>query len=397
MEHLGYRSCLADPDLWMKVGTKPNNERYWQYVLLYVDDMLSTGIEPKGSIDAIGKYFRMKPDSVGPPDLYLGGKVTKVQLPNGVEAWAFSSSQYVQAAVKNVESHLDETGAKLRKNVKAPFTSDYRPELDGSAELDDDDATYFQSLIGILRWIVELGRIDIGVEALMLASCMALLREGNLQQLYHVFAYLKNKHNARLVFDPSYPDINFDEYELNHDWTKFYGSVKEDIPENAPESLGKEFIMRAYVDADHAGDKLTRRSRTGYIVFLNMAPIYWLSKKQATIETSTFGSEFIAMKQCCEFVRGLRYKLRMMGIPVNEPTFIRGDNKSVLSNTTVPSSVLSKKSNSIAYHAVREGVARGEWVTGYIKTDVNPSNILTKSLQAGAKRDAEVALCLYDI
>ena len=397
MEHLGYRSCLADPDLWMKVGTKPNNERYWQYVLLYVDDMLSTGIEPKGSIDAIGKYFRMKPDSVGPPDLYLGGKVTKVQLPNGVEAWAFSSSQYVQAAVKNVESHLDETGAKLRKNVKAPFTSDYRPELDGSAELDDDDATYFQSLIGILRWIVELGRIDIGVEASMLASCMALPREGNLQQLYHVFAYLKNKHNARLVFDPSYPDINFDEYELNHDWTKFYGSVKEDIPENAPESLGKEFIMRAYVDADHAGDKLTRRSRTGYIVFLNMAPIYWLSKKQATIETSTFGSEFIAMKQCCEFVRGLRYKLRMMGIPVNEPTFIRGDNKSVLSNTTVPSSVLSKKSNSIAYHAVREGVARGEWVTGYIKTDVNPSNILTKSLQAGAKRDAEVALCLYDI
>ena len=155
--------------------------------------------------------------------------------------------------------------------------------------------------------------------------------------------------------------------------------------------------MRAYVDADHAGDKLTQRSRTGYIVFLNMAPIYWPSKKQASIETSSLGSEFIAMKQCCEFIRGLRYKLRMMGIPVNEPTFIRGDNKSVLCNTMIPSSVLSKKSNLIAYHAVREGVARKEWVTGYIKTDYNPSNISTKSLPAGQKRDSEVSLCLYDI
>ena len=89
----------------------------------------------------------------------------------------------------------------------------YRPEVDGSEELDDEVATYYQSLIGILRWIVELGYIDVGVKASMLASCMTLPREGNLQQLFHVFAYLKNKHNARWVFDPTYPDINPDDYE----------------------------------------------------------------------------------------------------------------------------------------------------------------------------------------
>ena len=151
-----------------------------------------------------------------------------------------------------------------------------------------------------------------GVEASMLASCMALPREGYLQQLYHVFAYLKNKHNAQLLFDPTHPHIDLDQYELDLNWEKVYGDVSEDVPKNAPEALGKEFIMRAYVNADHVGDKLTRRSRTGYIVFLNMTPIYWHSKKQVLIETSMFGSEFIAMKQCCEFVRGLRYKLRMM-------------------------------------------------------------------------------------
>ena len=322
MEHLGYESCLADPDLWMKVGVKSNNERYWHYILLYVDDMLIIGVEPRGAVDAIGKYFQIKPESVDSLDLYLGGKVSKIKLPNG-EAWAFSSSQYVQAAVKNVEVSLDKKGMKLKKGVKAPFTSNYRPEIDGSEELADEGATYYQSIIGIIRWILELGHIDVGVEASMLASCMTLPREGNIQQLFHVFAYLKNKHNARFVVDPTYPDINLDDYELNQDWTKFYGNVEEDIPENATEPLGKEFIMRAYVDADHAGDKLTRRSRTGYIVFLNMALICWFSKKQASIETSSFGSEFIAMKQCCEFIRGLRYKLRMMGLPVNEPTFIK--------------------------------------------------------------------------
>ena len=87
-----------------------------------------------------------------------------MKLPNGVEAWAFSSSQYVQAAIKNVEGYLDQNGINLKKNVKALFTSDYRPEIDRSKEFDDNDATDFQFLIGILRWIVELGCIDMEVE-----------------------------------------------------------------------------------------------------------------------------------------------------------------------------------------------------------------------------------------
>ena len=118
--------------------------------------------------------------------------------------------------------------------------------------------------------------------------------------------------------------------------------------------------MRAFVDADHAGDSITRRSRTGFLIFLNMAPIYWLSKKQTSVETSSFGSEFTAMKQCAEYIRGLRYKLRMMGIPCELPAFVYGDNQSVLYNTTLPESALKKKSQGIAYHFVREEIARDE-------------------------------------
>ena len=170
--------------------------------------------------------------------------------------------------------------------------------------------------------------------------------------MLHIFAYLRKYHNTELVYDPSDPVVEQDVFE-RRDWTSSeFGFVQgnEEIPSNMPEPRGLEFIMRAKVDADHASDRMARRSRTGFLVYLNCSPIYWWSKKQNSIESSSFGSEFIGMKQCCEYVRGLRYKLQMMGISCEDPTFIYGDNQSVLSNTTIPDSTLKKKSQSIAYH-----------------------------------------------
>jgi hypothetical protein len=131
-------------------------------------------------------------------------------------------------------------------------------------------------------------------------------------------------------------------------------------------------------------------------VFLNNAPLYWSSKKQTSCETSTFGSEFVAMKQATEYVRGLGYKLRMMGIKVDEPAFVFGDNQSVLCNTTSPASTLKKRSNAIAYHFVREGVARDEWRTAYVNTDENLADLLTKPL-SGQKRAKFVRMVLNHV
>ena len=165
--------------------------------------------------------------------------------------------------------------------------------------------------------------------------------------------------------------------------------------ENCPESFGMGLVMRECVDADHAGDSVTRRSRTGFLVFLNSAPICWFSKKQNSVETSSFGSEFMAMKHCTEYVRGLRHKLRMMGIPCNLPAFIFGDNKSVLANTTIPDSTLKKKGNSISYYFVREGCARDEWRTVCINAHLNLADLLTKCLPSGEKRRRFVRMLLY--
>ncbi len=171
----------------------------------------------------------------------------------------------------------------------------------------------------------------------------------------------------------------------------------EALPNNMPEPRGLGFIIRSKVDADHASDTVTRRSRTGFLVYLNCAPMYWLSKKQTSVESSSFGSEFVAMKQCCEYIRGLRYKLRMMGIPVQGPACIYGDNQSVLPNTTLPDSMLKKKSQSIAYHFVREEVACNEWRTTYVNMHNNEADLLTKQLPSGEKRKNFVRNLLHHI
>ena len=153
--------------------------------------------------------------------------------------------------------------------------------------------------------------------------------------------------------------------------------------------------MREFVDSDHAGDMINRRSRTGFLIFLNNAPIYWFSKKQEICETSSFGSEFIAMKSCCGYVRGLRYKLRMMGIPVELPTYIFGDDQSVLINSSNPHSSIKKKSSSIAFYFVHEGAAKDEWWVAYINTNYNPAEMATKSLDGSEKRSCFTSYLLH--
>ena len=255
--------------------------------------------------------------------------------------------QYVQSAVKNVEEYVtrsENSHLKILSKAETPLTTSYRPELDVSPELTTRDSAYYQSLIGILRWIVELGRLDICLEVSMMSSHLAMPRKGHLDQVLHIFAYLRKYHSTELVYDPSDPVVEQNVFE-RRDWASSeFGSVqgKDEIPSNMPESRGLGFIMRAKVDADHASDTTTRRSRMGFLVYLNCAPIYWWSKKQNSVESSSFGSEFIAMEESCEYVCGLRYKLWMMAIPCEDPMFIFGDNRSVLANTTIPDSTLKK-------------------------------------------------------
>ena len=295
--------------------TRPDdNVPYYAYVLLYIDDCMAISHDVAATLREIDKFFPMKPGSIGDPDVYLGGKLRKIRLPNGVFTWANSSSKYVQEIVANVEKHISQNlgGRKLNKQAEVPRPSNYASEDDTTHELDEEWANYYQHLIGILHWTLELGRVDIITEVSILASQMAAPCMGHLDAALHVVSYLKRKHNARMVYDPTYPDINMGDFKTC-DWTEFYGSVKEPIPPNAPPLRGKPIDLRMYVDSDFAGDRVRQRSRSGFFLLLNSALIQWVSKRQPTIETSAFGAEFVAMKHGVDTLRRIRYKLRMMG------------------------------------------------------------------------------------
>ena len=403
MHHLDFQPCPADPDVWMPPAKKGDSSPYYNYVLLYLDDALVVSDNAESILqNKIGRYFELKEVLIGLPKIYLGAVIRKAKLDNGVDASAASSSQYVQAAVRNVEEYIEKSHHKQWKipnKAETPMRSTYRPELDVSEELSLSDASYYQSLIGILQWIVELGRVDVCLEVSMMSSHLALPRKGHMEQVMQIFGYLKKYHNAELVFDPSDPTINEQDFE-RRDWTSSeFGHVegKEELPPNMLEPRGLGFTIVAKVDADYTSNTVTRRSRTGILVYLNCSLIHWWSKKQTSIESSSFGVEFTAMKQCCEYLCGLRYKLCMMGKLCDGPSHIYGDNQSVLANTTMPDSMIKKKSQSIAYHFVCEGSAHGEWRTAYVNMHDNEADLLTKLLPNGEKRWKFVRNLLHHI
>jgi hypothetical protein len=111
-------------------------------------------------------------------------------------------------------------------------------------------------------------------------------------------------------------------------------------------------------------------------------PIIWHSKSQKTVETSTFGSEFVALRVATEMIKALRYKLRMFGIPLDGPANVLVDNDTVVKSSTIPSVTLQKKHNAICYHCVREAVAAEIMRIAYIPSSENLADMFTKILGA---------------
>ena len=214
----------------MRPVIKSDGNTYYEYILLYVDDALVVSENAESILcNELGRYFHLKEESIGPPTIYLGGRVRKIQLENGVWAWSFSSSQYIQSAVKNVEEYVgksENSHLKIPSKAETPLTTSFRPELDVLPELMPRDSAYYQSLIGICRWIVQLGKIDICLEVSMMSSNLAMPRIGHLYQVLHVFAYLHKYHSTELVYDLSDPVVVQDVFE-RRDWTSSeFGAVQ---------------------------------------------------------------------------------------------------------------------------------------------------------------------------
>ena len=377
---MGFKPTRADADVYMRRNIRNGGTPYYEYLLVYVDDVLVVSHAPEDVMVQIGNEFEIKNGEYGPPTSYLGAGVSKVQLGNGQQCWSMDSKNYVKAAVDVVRGLLAEDGRELKTSKskhEGPIPINYEPELDVTPHCDEEHASRYRQIIGILRWAIELGRVDILTEVSLLSQYQANPREGHLEALYWMMNYLHRYPTRRLIMNHTMPDI--DESVFRHDdWTDFYGEVVEEDPPNMPVPLGNPVQMSCFVDANHAGNKVTRRSHTGIFILLNNTPVIAFSKRQNTCESSTYGSELVAMRIAKDLISALRIKLKCFGIPISGPTNVFCDNNGVVQNTSIPESTLSKKHNAINYHIIREAVAAGIICVGKEDTTTNIADVFTK-------------------
>ena len=210
--------------------------------------------------EELGKRFTLKEKAIGSPEQYLGNKVSQVTLENGFKCQSFSSSQHVQADVKNVEDYHSRSNIDPLLKAKLPWPSDCCPEADVTPDLTLLKASYHQSLIRFPRRVTELRRVELAMQVPTMASVMCLPREGHLNAGFQIFSFLKINQNVVAVFDPTEPEIDQTQFPTEDQHATPYCLCKEYLLSNAPVPRDIGYTMGAFVDSDHAGDSVTRRS-----------------------------------------------------------------------------------------------------------------------------------------
>ncbi len=164
------------------------------------------------------------------------------------------------------------------------------------------------------------------------------------------------------------------------DFSEQYAYANEELDSKFPEPMGKELDVSIFFDSDHAHDKVTGGSISGVVVMVGSTPIIWKSKRQGSVQTSTYGAVFSAMRLATEEAITIRYMLRALGIAVSKPSALSGDNAGVITNASMPEATLKKKHVALSYQSVRENVAAGVIHPYKVSGKNNIADLLTKPL-----------------
>jgi Reverse transcriptase (RNA-dependent DNA polymerase) len=363
---LGFFQCKSEPDIWMRrVGD------IYEYVAVYVDDLALAMKSPKAFVDILENKHKFKTKGTGPINFHLGMEFSR----DDDNTLRLSSAKYIEKLNKNYERMF---GELPRQNYTSPLEKGDHPEVDTSEFLDAKGIQQYQSMIGALQWMVTIGRFDILTAVMTMSSSRAAPRQGHLERLKRIYGYLSKMRHAAIRIRTEEPDYS-DLPDLEPDWARsVYGEVKELLPHGAPEPLGKHVTTTHYVDANLMHCLITGRSVTACLHMLNKTPVDWFSKKQATVETATYGSEFVAARTCVEQIIDLRNTLRYLGVPIRSKSYMFGDNKSVVDSSTKVHAKLHKRHTMLSFHRVREAMASGMIGFYFIPGDINPSDILSK-------------------
>jgi hypothetical protein len=366
MLELSFKPSKADPYVWYKFN---KSGTLYEYVAIYVDDLLICADDPSIFISQL-KSLDLKIKGEGMLSYHLGCEYE--QNPDGT--LVASPKKYISKILETYKVMFNEDP----KQYRAPLDKNDHPELDNLELVDATHIQIYMTMIGQLQWAITLGRFDILSQVMSMSRFRLAPKQGHFDRVKRIYGYLsKTKHYAiRYRTDP--PDYS-NLPTQNHDWTRsVYGNVHEIIPDDTPSPKGKSVIMSTFVDANLMHDMITGRSVTAIFHFLNKTPIDWYSKRQATVETATYGSEFVAARTATEQIMDLHNTLRYLGVPIMEKMYMFGDNKSVTISSTIPQSILNKRHNCLAYHRVREAISANILEFHWIDANANKADILSK-------------------
>ena len=366
LQDMGFQPCKAEPDIWMR-----RNGNLYEYIGVYVDDVAAAAKNPKAITDLLQDKYQFKLKGTGPISFHLGCDFTR----DDDGTMCMSPKRYIDKLQGTYERIF---GCKPKQAVTSPLEKGDHPELDMSEELDTNGIKDYQSLIGALQWSISLGRIDITTAVMTMSGFRVAPRKGHMERVQRIIAYLVKMKHAAIRFRTEEPDFSALP-DQQFDWAySVYGHVEELIPQDMPTPLGRFVTLTHYVDANLYHDLITGRSVTGILHLVNKTPIDWYSKKQATVETATYGSEFIAARICVDQSIDLKNTLRYLGVPVRKKAYMFGDNKSVVDSSTIPHAKLHKRHNALSFHRVREAIAAAIIGFYHIDGNENPADILSK-------------------
>jgi hypothetical protein len=365
LRSMGFVQSKAESDIWMR-----ESDGLYEYIAVYVDDLLIAARHPEEIISKLKEEHKFKLKGVGPLTYHLGCDYFR----DDDGTLCYGPRKYI---VKLMDQYESMYGCKP-KVYTSPLEKGDHPEIDTSEELDEEGIKRYQTMIGCLQWAVSLGRFDIQTATMTMSRYRVAPRIGHLHRLKRMYGYLRKFSSAAIrvrVLEPDLSNLPDQEFDWCH---TVYGNVEELIPKDAPKPLGKAITTVTYTDANLYHDMLTGRSVTGILHFCNQTLVDWYSKRQATVETATFGSEFTAARISVDQIIDLRTTLRYLGVPVNTKSFMFGDNQAVVTNSSIPHSSLNKRHNALSYHRVREMIAAK--ILGYYWIDgkKNPSDIVSK-------------------
>ena len=372
---LGFIPTRFDRDVWMRLR---DDRTGYDYICTHVDDFKVVAKNPEMWIERIAGAFLIKEH--GPRNYYLGNDYT---FHDNFNMWTYGSKTYATEAVAKVERIF----GTLRKEGTPLPSADCHPEMDTSPLLDLDGHRKFQMVLGMLQWLMSIGRPDLSQVVASLNRFGAAPREGHLDLAIRVFGYIKQTPNKVIAIDSRPLPIHREEPEFDKlipDFLQDYPDAKEEIARHFPESFGPVMETTILVDSDHAHDKATRKSLTGLLAYVGSTPVLWLSKRQGSIASSTYAAEFSALRTATEEAISLRYMLRCLGcnVPTDGscPTKIFGDNLAVIQSSQNPAADLSKKHVAISFHTVREAIAARIVEPYWLKGKYNLSDIMTKQI-----------------